>query len=174
MLISGRGYSLAPLYDVCSMVPYTDASQDTEDITLAMTIGDAWSVGEVDGFDAWWDCAGDLGIDVDGTLARVEKLAEQIPRALAVAAGELPPAHADNPRVTRLVAEVQRHAEKRQDLPAEASSRDLFKDGTRRLSAERPDARPARKRKRTRCPHVGRRTGRRCVRLYRHRGSHRY
>lgn len=174
LLISGSGYSLAPLYDVCSMAPYTGPSRDIADIALAMSVGDAWSVREAENHEAWRDCADDLGIDAGATLARAEELAEQIPRALAAAAGELPPEHGDNPRVADLVEGVQRLAEKRRDRLAESLSPGVRTAGIRYLSAERSGSRPARKRRRTRCPHVGRRTGRRCVRRYRHPGPHRY
>ena len=198
LLLSGSGYSLAPLYDVCSMVPYMQAFQSAEDIVLGMSVGDAWSVGECDDLEAWLDCSDDLAMDAGGTLKRVEELAERIPEALAAVVDELPQ-DADSPRVGVFAEQIRDRAKRRREQLAQPTARDADPasdlqqhaaearpaldrptardadpagDGFR--LASRPSARPARERKRTRCPHTGRRSGRRCVRPYKHKGPHRY
>ena len=172
LLLVDGGYALAPLYDVCSMAPYKLDTQDTEDIVLAMTVGDAWSVGDADGPGPWRDCSEDLGVDPHETLARVEELAEAIPLAVTAAANEMPAAYASSPQVGVFVDQIQSRLAKCRDMLAPTSpDGKILWEGVTSLSA--PAGRQ-RARRQTRCPHTGRRSGRRCIRRYRHRGQHRY
>ncbi|MCY4422871.1 MAG: HipA domain-containing protein [Acidimicrobiaceae bacterium] len=167
LLMGREGYSLAPLYDVCSSAPY---HQPVDQITMAMKVGDAWGVEEAGDAAAWIACAQDLGLDAEETLARVEELSEMMPAALTAAVDSLPENCADSPMVVSLVDSLVR--ERLGHLPQRwIRSRDseLLRDGLRALASG-----TRRERTRTRCPHYGKRTGRRCNRTFRHRGPHRY
>ena len=169
LLMDREGYSLAPLYDVCSSAPY---HQPVDQITMAMKVGDAWGVGEADDAAAWTNCAEDLGLDVEETLARIEELSEAMPVALAAAAGSLPGDCADSPAVIGLVDSLihERLGELPQRLIRSRDS-DLFREGLQALAS---GTKPKRRLRRTRCPHYGKRTHRRCNRTFKHKGPHRY
>ncbi len=169
LLMDREGCSLAPLYDVCSSAPY---DRPVDEITMAMKVGDAWSVGEADSAVAWSNCAEDLGLDIEETLSRVEELCAAMPGALAAAVDNLPEDCAASPAVARLLDSLL-HGRLEQ-LPARlARSRDsgLFREGMQALAN---GTRPKRSLQPTRCPHYGKRTHRRCVRTFRHKGQHRY
>lgn len=169
LLMDREGYSLAPLYDVCSSAPY---HQPAGEITMAMTVGNAWGVAEADNAAAWADCAEDLGLDIDETLARVEELAAAMPAALAAATDSLPADCAASPVVGRLT-DALLHERLERLPPRLARSKDSgrFRDGA---GAPAGGTRPRRRPRRTRCPHYGKRTHRRCVRPFKHEGPHRY
>lgn len=167
LLMDREGCSLAPLYDVCSAAPY---QQPADEITMAMRVGDAWGVSEADHALVWADCAEDLGLDIEATMARVEELAEAMPAALAAAVDGLPADCADSPAVVGLTDSLVRA--RLEQLPqrlARSRQSELFRKG---MQARAGGAK--RQPRRTRCPHYGKRTRRRCVRAFRHNGPHRY
>lgn len=165
LLMDAGGYVLAPLYDVCSAAPY---GLPVGEIAMAMTVGDAWTVAEADVAAAWIDCADDLGLDGAETLVRAEELCDAMPAALMTAVNDLPGGLIDSPVVAGLVEHLV--GERLSRLPQRlAHSR--HGDGFRaRIEGSGPVRRP----RRTRCPHHGKRTRRRCIRLFKHRGPHRY
>ena len=115
-----------------------------------MTVGGAWGVVEADDAAAWARCAQDLGLDVGETLHRVEELCEAMVSVV------------DSLVRGRLEQLPQRLARSKDSKPFRKAMATLT-DGT---GSSRP--------RRTRCPHYGKRTRRRCVRLFRHNGPHRY
>lgn len=169
LLMDRQGYSLAPLYDVCSSAPY---DQPVGEITMAMKVGDAWGVGEADDAAAWSSCAEDLRLDPDETLSRVEELCEAMPAALTAAVDDLPEDCAASPAVASLLDRLLHGRLER--LPQRlARSRDSesFREAMKALA---DGTRPMRNAHRTKCPHYGKRTHRRCVRMFKHKGQHRY
>lgn len=168
VLMDGEGYSLGPLYDVCSSAPY---SQPVGDITMAMTVGEAWGVAEADDAAAWARCAQDLGLDVEETLRRVKELCEAMPTALTAAVDGLPGGCADSPAVVSVVDSLVRG--RLEQLP-QRLARSKDSKSFRKAMATLADGTGSSRPRRTRCPHYGKRTRRRCVRLFRHNGPHRY
>ena len=166
VLLSGQGSVLAPLYDVCSMAPYMRSTQSVEDIALAMRIGGAWTVGEADSPAAWRECAEEIGLDPRSALERVEKLAQAIPEALSKTLDEMPETVTASPKVAAMAELVGERAARRRNRLAERTAQTVPQE------TGEPKAR--RRRGRTRCPHTGHRSGRRCIRFYKHLGPHRY
>lgn len=183
LLMDREGYTLAPLYDVCSSAPY---DRPVDQIAMAMKVGDAWGVGEADDAVAWGSCATDLGLDIDETLSRVEELCEAMPAALSSAVDSLPDDCAGSPAVAGLV-EVLLHG-RLERLPrrlARSRGGELFRGSRESLAGgslaggslargSLAGGMPRRRPRRTRCPHYGKRTHRRCVRMFKHKGPHRY
>ena len=163
LLFDGPGTVLAPLYDVCSMAPYLSRGQEIGDIALAMKIGPAWTVGEAASPQAWLECAEEVGLDPRQAIERTEELAETIPAALSDTLNEMPEQVTASPSVA-LLGDLASHT-------ARIWSR--FEPGDSVVQSGLTTATPGRKKK-TRCPHFGRRTARRCIRPYRHTGQHRY
>lgn len=163
LLFDGPGIVLAPLYDVCSMAPYAPSGQEVGGMRLAMKIGPAWTVGEADTPQAWRECAKGVGLDPRQALGRAEELAEALPSALADVLNEMPNQITASPRVDMLG-----------DLASsQASNWGRFSPSTF-ADLPGPSAPASIGGERTRCPHIGRRTRRRCIRPYRHPGPHRY
>ena len=144
VLLGAGEAALAPLYDVCSKAPWVPDEIGTGGVNLAMRAGTAWSVAEADLPQPWRDCAAEAGLDPDRAAGRVAALA-----ALA------------EPRPARTWGCYSGWEAPR--TPAGGAQ-----------SAPVAAAVPPARTKRTRCPHVGRRSRRRCNRPYDHRGPHTY
>ena len=172
LLMDDEGYALAPLYDVCSSAPY---AQPVSETAMAMTVGDAWTVGDADDIAAWADCTEDLGLDMAATLTRVDDLCEAMPAALAAAADDLaegPEGYADSSAVAALIDRLTQGRLRGIGQRLEFSrDSEAFRD---RIKAPASGTKSVRKRRRTRCPHYGKRTRRRCIRMFKHKGQHRY
>ena len=163
LLFDGPDTALAPLYDICSMAPYAPRAQQISEMRLAMKVGPAWTVGEADTPQAWRQCASDVRLDPHQALGRVEELAEALPAALADVLNEMPDQITASPSVDMLGDLASPHV----------SNWGRFSPTTS-VDTPGPSAPAPTRREKTRCPHIGRRTSRRCIRPYRHRGPHRY
>ena len=84
LLISPREIRLAPLYDLCSILPYRNSIRETPiaKIHLAMKIGKDYRIRKTDRASAWKRLSTDLGIPEEETLARVSKVSSQVPAAI--------------------------------------------------------------------------------------------
>ena len=184
LLLSGGGeVALAPLYDVCSKAPWIPPEVGEGGISLAMQVGSARSVSEADMPRPWRECAAEVGLDPIGALDRAVYLSGRLPEALAEAIGSLPAQYSGSPRIAAL-------AELSEPRPAHGWGRH---SGWQPPRAPEPPADPLAEavriagppaagagpelpagRRSTRCPHVGRRTRRRCNRPFGHRGTHTY
>lgn len=159
VLLSAAGPVLAPLYDVCSMAPYLDG-RNLGDLTLAMFIGSARSISEMNDMNAWRQCSEELGLSANDTIRRVEELAETVPAALTAVLNDMADSVTSSPRVAMLPDQIESLVRARRDqlvLPTVGSTA-----GSRRRTRQ------------TRCPYFGPRSGRQCKRRFRHPGSHRY
>jgi len=183
LLSEGGEVALAPLYDVCSKAPWIPPEVGEGGISLAMQVGTAWSVSEADIPGPWRECAAEIGLDPDGALNRAVYLSRRLPEALAEAISGLAPQYADTPRVAALAALAEprpAHGWGRQSgwqSPRAAESpADPIAEAVRAVDPPAPGAGPELPagRKSTRCPHIGRRTRRRCNRPVGHRGPHTY
>ena len=163
LLFEGPDTVLAPLYDVCSMAPYAPSGQEVGRMGLAMKVGPAWTVAEADSPQAWRECAEEVGLGPRQALSRVEELADALPSALADVLNEMPDQITASPSVDMLGDLASPHA----------SNWGRFSPSTS-VDLPGPSAPTSISGKKTRCPHIGRRTRRRCIRPYRHPGPHRY
>lgn len=184
LLLSGGGdVALAPLYDVCSKAPWIPPEVGEGGISLAMQVGSAWSVSEADIPHPWRECAAEIGLDPNGALERAVYLSGRLPEALTEAIGSLPAQYSASPRIAALAALAEprpthgwgRHSgwqPTRADEPPADSIAATVRAVSPPAAGESP-ALPAGRRP-TRCPHIGRRTRRRCNRPVGHRGAHSY
>ena len=167
VLLSAAGPVLAPLYDVCSMAPYI-GGRNLGDLTLAMSIGSARSISEINDMNAWRQCSEELGLSPDDTIRRVEELSETVPAALTAVLNDMADSVTSNPRIAALPDQIESLVRARRDqlvLPPADSSTELGTEGSSTAGSRK---------RRTRCPYIGPRTGRQCKRRFRHPGSHRY
>ena len=162
VLLSAGGAVLAPLYDVCSMSPYI-GNRDLSDLALAMDVGWARSLSEANDPRAWLQCSEELELPHAETAGRVEELSETIPAALCDVLNKMPESVTSSPWVAALPEHLETLAARRRDQLSSPTG-----PGLGNGSVSRP------RKRRTRCPYIGPRSGRRCKRLFRHRGSHRY
>lgn len=82
LLLTGDRVRLAPLYDIASMLPYTDAG---EDIYLAMHVGDEPTLALI-GRDHWTAHAARMQLPASGVLDRAARIADSAASAAAAAA----------------------------------------------------------------------------------------
>lgn len=85
LLLSGDQVRLAPLYDVASALPYPDFHAPK--FRLAMKLGGTYLAGRVSR-QSWSTVAAQLALDPEEVLARVHRLAAELPSALASAVEE--------------------------------------------------------------------------------------
>ena len=186
LLSKGGDVALAPLYDVCSKAPWIPPEMGEGGISLAMQAGSAWSVLEADFPRPWRECAAEVGLDPKGALERAVYLSRRLPEALAEAIGSLPAQYSASPRIA-VLAELAEprpthgwgrysgwQPQRAGEPPADTA--DPIAEAVRAVDPPATGASPALPagRRATRCPHVGRRTRRRCNRPVGHRGAHTY
>lgn len=86
VLLRGPRVALAPLYDVASYAPYLRSG---EALRSSMKVGQHWHVRDATVQD-WAEVGAALGLDSEQSLARVERLRQALPDALASAAATAP------------------------------------------------------------------------------------
>jgi len=101
VLGAGGLVRLAPLYDVASILPYPDV--DAERIKLAMKIGDAYRLRDVD-WRQWEKSAAGLGVDRERLVARARAMARALPDALSDVCADFRASGGDHPIVARVEA----------------------------------------------------------------------
>ena len=148
--LMGSSARLAPLYDVCSEVPWrTDTEMPY--IQMAMRSGDSFDASEM-GVEEWAACAADLRLPVQEVLDRVEYLAAALPVAVVGAAEALTPEFRNNEHVERLIDVMQNRA---------GSCSSILAQPVPSIEG--------------RCQHTGVRSRRRCILPLQHQGlPHRY
>ena len=111
VMLSGGSARLAPLYDVCSEVPWrTDAEMPY--IQMAMRSGRSFDASAM-GAEEWSACATDLRLPPRELWDRVEEIATALPAAVARAAEDLAPELRSNQHVERLIEVMQDRALRR-------------------------------------------------------------
>ena len=90
LLLDGPAVRMAPLYDLCSALPYLHPMDHIGDMAMAMSIGKAHLLRDADSRAAWRDCARDLRLPPDETLDRVEELTLLAAGAFEEASDTLP------------------------------------------------------------------------------------
>ena len=102
VLLDGPSVRLAPLYDVCSYLPYLEPGEPASHVLLAMKIGLDYSLSEADRRSAWERTAIALGLPADETVDRAADLASRVGEAMAEAVAELSPERQRSPQVKTL------------------------------------------------------------------------
>jgi serine/threonine-protein kinase HipA len=85
LLLAGRQVRLAPLYDIASALPYEDLYRPK--LRLAMRIGGEYRMAQV-GARHWSRLALAVDLDPEALLARVDRLAAQVPDAFGQASAD--------------------------------------------------------------------------------------
>lgn len=173
---------LAPLYDLCSYLPYRNHRQATsvQKIKLAMKIGRDYTIHKADYRPAWERTSTALGLPADETLDRVEGLARRVAGAVEAAIEELPRRLRASPHVRSLHKEVEARARhcafvRHMRSPSQYSRTTPIGGGdassgaaaAKAVTATRPTAM-------RRCTHIGVRSNKRCIRPAGHNPPHRY
>lgn len=89
LMLSRRQIRLAPLYDVCSVLPYAEP-RSLPAVRMAMKMGEDYTIREADRLPAAAMLASRLGLGVDETLTRAHDLAGGLPEAITRAVDDLP------------------------------------------------------------------------------------
>ena len=89
LMLSRRQIRLAPLYDVCSVLPYAEP-RSLPAVRMAMKMGEDYTIREADRLPAAAMLASRLGLGVDETLTRAHDLAGGLPAAITRAVDDLP------------------------------------------------------------------------------------
>lgn len=161
---------LAPLYDACSWLPYRKG-KFVKKIQMAMKIGADYSLKTADSPDGLRRTAGRLGLTAEFVARRAAEIAQAIPEALDAAIESLPSGASELEEVGLLRAEMPQRSARCGEIAA-ATARELSKPST--ADSGPADVTLAADASRQRCPHVGARSKKRCVRPV-HRGKdHRY
>ena len=103
LMLAGGQVRLAPLYDVCSFLPYRGDSPVGK-LHLAMRIGRDYTITKADRPNAWRRTAEAVGLRATETLERAADLAYKLPEAMTAAIDNLP----DDLRVSGPVAVLAR------------------------------------------------------------------
>ena len=183
LLLDGHEARLAPLYDVCSILPYRDEIargkvMGVRQLKLAMKIGRDYTIHKADYRRAWERTSKALGLPSEETLSRAEDLSQRVPSATGQAIDEMPPGMRSSRYVARLQKEVEqraRHCAFVRHMHAPSRYAKVASAGgsapSLQTNAESPADRPS---TRQRCSHIGERSNVRCVLSAGHKTSHRY
>ena len=100
VLLDGPEVRLAPMYDVCSVLPYTEPG---ETIEHAFAIGGSHGIAPSASTEHWTRFAHDIDTNADALLARIRDIAAMVPDQFAQEAALLHGDLAASPRVGLLL-----------------------------------------------------------------------
>ena len=103
ILIEGPEVRLAPMYDVCSVLPYVSPGETVEH---ALAIGGSHGVAPSAATEHWTRLARDIDTDAGALLARIRDMAAMVPDLLAQEAALMQDEFAASPRVGLLLNRV--------------------------------------------------------------------
>lgn len=106
LMLAGDQVRLAPLYDVCSFLPYRGDSPVGK-LHLAMRIGRDYTINKADRPNAWKRTAEGLGLTPGDTLERVVDLSRRLPDAVTEAIDQLSDTLRASPQVALLAREIR-------------------------------------------------------------------
>ena len=106
LMLAANQVRLAPLYDVCSFLPYR-GDGPVGKIPLAMRIGRDYTITKADRPNAWKRTAEAMGLPPGETLERVADLARRLPESMTAATDRLPATIRASPITALLVREIQ-------------------------------------------------------------------
>ncbi|MXZ14556.1 MAG: type II toxin-antitoxin system HipA family toxin [Acidimicrobiales bacterium] len=107
ILLDGAEVRLAPMYDVCSVLPYLALD---ETVGHAFALGGSHSVAPEQAAAHWTRFAHDAGLHADDLLARLADIVSAVPDACAAEATLLSSNHASSPRVSLLLERLTARA----------------------------------------------------------------
>ena len=184
LLLNRNEMRLAPVYDVCSVLPYRHLIErgktiPVRDLTLAMRGGARdYTIHRADYRPAWERTSQALGLPQEETLNRAEELAQRVFSAVEQAIDETPRWARSSPFVARLHKEIKRRADhcqfvKHMHSPSRYAKVTPGHDIglSFRTTSEAGADRPVTKK---RCTHIGERSDKRCRLPPGHRPPHRY
>ena len=182
LLLDRDEVRLAPLYDVCSILPYRDEivpgrTVPVSRLKLAMKIGRDYTIHRADYRAAWERTSKALGLPERETLARAEELAQRVGSAVEEAIDELPQGMRSSRYVSLLADDVNQRARHCEFLPYMTAPGRYTKltpaddAASPRATSERSADRPVTRKP---CPHVGVRSDKPCILPAGHKPPHRY
>ncbi len=181
LLLDGNEVRLAPLYDVCSILPYRRLINppdvpDVSQLKLAMKIGRDYSIHKADYRAAWERTSDALGLPQQETLNRAEELANRTEAAVEQAIDELPQKLRSSRYVALTAKEIKQRAPHCTYLsymatPTRHSKASPVGGLAPAASSQQPAGRPV---TRKRCTHQGKRSHKQCILSEGHKSSHRY
>ena len=183
LLLNRNEVRLAPLYDVCSIMPYRDLIQPgttvpVRQLRLAMKVGRDYTIHKADYRLAWERTSQALGLPPQETLTRAEELARGVTAAVEQAIDETPRPMRASPFVARLHEEVKQRADhcsfvQHMHRPSQYAKITPGHDTGRslRTTSEPVASHPV---TRNRCTHIGERSAKRCRLPPGHAPPHRY
>lgn len=109
LILAGDQARLAPIYDVCSYLPYRH-TKPIRKLDMAMKIGRDYTIAKASRRSAWERTADALGLARPETLDRVADLANRLPAAMAQAVDRLPPDQRSSDQAALLAEDISNHA----------------------------------------------------------------
>jgi len=109
LILAGDQARLAPLYDLCSYLPYRHTTPIGK-LDMAMKIGRDYTITKTSRRSAWERTADALGLARPETLERVTDLANRLPAAMTQAIDRLPSEQRSSDKVALLAADISSHA----------------------------------------------------------------
>lgn len=116
LMLAGDQVRLAPLYDICSYLPYR-LTKPISKLDMAMKIGRDYTIAKASRRSAWERTADALGLARPETLDRVADLAGRLPDAMAQAIDGLPSDQRSSDQAVLLADDVSNHARQCAALP---------------------------------------------------------
>ena len=120
LMLAGGQVRLAPLYDVCSFLPYR-GDRPVGRIPLAMRIGRDYTITKADRSNAWSRTAEAMELLPGETLAYVADLAGRLPDAMAAAINRLPDNLRTSPVAALLAREIKTRSQQCVSIAAAAT-----------------------------------------------------
>lgn len=108
LLLDGSEVRLAPMYDVCSVLPYLEPG---ETFMHAFSIGGSHVVDPRDASARWADLAAHVGVAAEPLHERICEIAAAVPDAFGAEAAALPGELANSPRVAVLLERLDARTE---------------------------------------------------------------
>lgn len=142
LLITADQVRFAPLYDLCSLLPYRDREGQRfylPKLKMAMKVGKEYTLRKADKESAWGRAADQLGIPRLEASERMRDLSERVQEAFGSAMGTLPARAAHSPYVSNLLEGIGKRA-----VTGMAVSRALAHSSRHAHSESRDNALPRR------------------------------
>ena len=104
IMLRGDEARLAPLYDVCSFLPWLLDEVEADSEPLSMSVGSGFKAGDADQAAVWEAAAQRMDLDPGDLVDRAVEMAHGLEAAVGEAVGSLPAAFQRNPRADALLA----------------------------------------------------------------------
>lgn len=169
LMIDGGQVRFAPLYDLCSILPYKvlDGRRlHVPKLKLAMKVGKDYTLRKTGSASAWARAADQLGVSLSSTADRIGDLSDRIVDAFTEAIDTLPAQARALPCVADLRQGVALRSVEGVNVSQRAAKTPQKPPKKRSVSARSSPL--------NRCPHIGVRSRERCKLTKGHESAHRY